>query len=322
MVLVSNYNWLIILISFSIIFLLGLFFFIIVLIHNSYLKKHSVSIKNIIRVNEKYEFKKINCISFYESYDNVHYYKDLLPIDLLTYSLVKNKIFVEQNIDNATYNANLYPLYLYDVNEAKNFGAYDNDSKIVFKKILLMNEKKMFESLIYNPTRDYTIKVSITLTNINGRRLSNKYKKFDISEIKEVLDKLKNKSNGRYIDRDIWDSICKIERAKVTNRMRFAIYKRDGYRCCKCGRKTNDLEIDHIMPISKGGKTHPNNLQTLCKKCNQNKSNVIESGTILYNDKVNRRCPKCGAPLSKKNGKYGQFYGCINYPKCNYTEKV
>ena len=79
--------------------------------------------------------------------------------------------------------------------------------------------------------------------------------------------------------------------------MRFAIYNRDGYRCCKCGRKTNDLEIDHIMPISKGGKTHPDNLQTLCKKCNKEKSNIIESGTTLFNDKVNRVCPECGAPL-------------------------
>ena len=33
-------------------------------------------------------------------------------------------------------------------------------------------------------------------------------------------------------------------------------------------------------------------------------------------------CPKCGGNLVKKNGKYGDFYGCSNYPKCRYTKKI
>ena len=37
------------------------------------------------------------------------------------------------------------------------------------------------------------------------------------------------------------------------------------------------LEVDHIIPISKGGKTEPDNLQTLCWKCNRTKSNKIIS---------------------------------------------
>lgn len=33
------------------------------------------------------------------------------------------------------------------------------------------------------------------------------------------------------------------------------------------------------------------------------------------------RCPKCGAELVFRNGQYGSFYGCSNYPKCKYTKK-
>lgn len=36
-------------------------------------------------------------------------------------------------------------------------------------------------------------------------------------------------------------------------------------------------------------------------------------------------CPRCGGKLVQRNGKFGLFYGCSNYPKCNYTsnqEKV
>lgn len=31
------------------------------------------------------------------------------------------------------------------------------------------------------------------------------------------------------------------------------------------------------------------------------------------------RCPKCGGNLILRNGKYGAFYGCSNYPNCKYT---
>lgn len=30
-------------------------------------------------------------------------------------------------------------------------------------------------------------------------------------------------------------------------------------------------------------------------------------------------CPKCGGKLVKRHGKYGDFIGCSNYPKCHYT---
>ncbi len=33
-------------------------------------------------------------------------------------------------------------------------------------------------------------------------------------------------------------------------------------------------------------------------------------------------CPKCKGFLNKRSGKYGDFMGCSNYPKCKYTEKI
>ena len=34
------------------------------------------------------------------------------------------------------------------------------------------------------------------------------------------------------------------------------------------------------------------------------------------------RCPRCGGELVLRNGKYGSFYGCSNYPKCKFTHNV
>ena len=33
-------------------------------------------------------------------------------------------------------------------------------------------------------------------------------------------------------------------------------------------------------------------------------------------------CPRCGGKLIVKNGKYGEFYGCSNFPECKYTLNI
>lgn len=33
-------------------------------------------------------------------------------------------------------------------------------------------------------------------------------------------------------------------------------------------------------------------------------------------------CPSCGGGLKKRNGKFGEFFGCSNYPKCRYTRNI
>ena len=38
-------------------------------------------------------------------------------------------------------------------------------------------------------------------------------------------------------------------------------------------------------------------------------------------DKDSNKCPKCGGQLVERNGKYGRFVGCSNYPRCKYTRK-
>ena len=38
-------------------------------------------------------------------------------------------------------------------------------------------------------------------------------------------------------------------------------------------------------------------------------------------DKDPNKCPKCGGQLVERTGKYGNFIGCSNFPKCKYTSK-
>ena len=68
----------------------------------------------------------------------------------------------------------------------------------------------------------------------------------------------------------------KEQRALMTTKLRTHIKERDNFTCCQCGNSTKKepnllLEIDHIVPIAKGGLTTEDNLQTLCWKCNRSK---------------------------------------------------
>lgn len=72
------------------------------------------------------------------------------------------------------------------------------------------------------------------------------------------------------------------QRSLMTARLREYIKKRDNYTCKNCKVSTMDeanllLEVDHIMPVSKGGISIEENLQTLCWKCNRSKSNKFDN---------------------------------------------
>lgn len=75
-------------------------------------------------------------------------------------------------------------------------------------------------------------------------------------------------------------AFAKEQRSLMTSKLRQSIKERDNYTCKICGNSIFNepnllLEIDHIIPISKGGFTVADNLQTLCWKCNREKSNKL-----------------------------------------------
>lgn len=55
-------------------------------------------------------------------------------------------------------------------------------------------------------------------------------------------------------------------------------------------------------------KSHIKNIKNTVKENNDKEKNMI--------------CPKCGAKLVERNGKYGNFIGCSNFPNCKYTKNI
>lgn len=66
------------------------------------------------------------------------------------------------------------------------------------------------------------------------------------------------------------------ERVAISKRLRFEVFKRDGFECAYCGSSppTVLLECDHIDPVSVGGRTEIDNLITACQACNRGKGNT------------------------------------------------
>lgn len=67
---------------------------------------------------------------------------------------------------------------------------------------------------------------------------------------------------------------CKDQRRRMTKELKEEIQKRDNYTCQICGKYMPDkvgLHVDHIVPISRGGKSIESNLRVLCSRCNGKK---------------------------------------------------
>jgi hypothetical protein len=67
------------------------------------------------------------------------------------------------------------------------------------------------------------------------------------------------------------------KRRRMSPKMRRDVFLRDGFKCQECGASPGKdrlvwLEVDHVVPVAKGGTDEPSNLRTLCNHCNAGKS--------------------------------------------------
>ena len=142
--------------------------------------------------------------------------------------------------------------------------------------VMMEDEAGFYSRLGFANIDEGALTVEYTFSYTSGGGMAQRKFTVPMTEetIVELIEELENKLT--------LSAFTKEQRALMTNRLREAIKKRDNFTCCSCGNSIYKepnllLEIDHIVPVSKGGCTVEENLQTLCWKCNRAKSNKIQS---------------------------------------------
>jgi len=71
----------------------------------------------------------------------------------------------------------------------------------------------------------------------------------------------------------------KTPRINIPPEVRKYVFERNSYQCQSCQKidlTAKNLQVDHIIPLAQGGSNDCSNLQTLCAKCNREKSSKID----------------------------------------------
>lgn len=142
------------------------------------------------------------------------------------------------------------------------------------RKGWIKEEATLCEALYPKPSCSFRLYIRVVYVSPKGRNSYEKEKTYIGEDILSSWDSIQKR---RAEERTRQEQI-KRERAKVTPGLRYEIMQRDGFRCQICGSEQSDgvkLHVDHIVPVSKGGKTTRENLQTLCDRCNLGKSDRL-----------------------------------------------
>ena len=103
-------------------------------------------------------------------------------------------------------------------------------------------------------------------------------------------------------------------RPKFSDREKDALYKEQGGKCKGCGKKFSkeNLTVDHIVPLSKGGSERLNNLQALCGHCNsvkgdgtmaQLRKRLRQKGVVKSSSRKTRTAAKTTRSVRKPKSK-------------------
>ena len=130
-----------------------------------------------------------------------------------------------------------------------------------------------------------------------------KVKKMTLEQKAEIKKLCESKIQEFVMNRglSIWD--YRLLDSPVSDNLRYKVLKEAKGRCALCGA-TKDmvaLDVDHIIPRSKKGKSIYENLQVLCAKCNRTKSNKDDTDFRDWVSKDHKKeCPFCNIPKQRK----------------------
>ncbi len=235
--------------------------------HYNHVQAESQKLQSVKKLNGQYSFSRIDLPALCRQRKSK---RDFDQTDLKKYlftCIVDAPDTYQKMIERAEQNAENYDSYKNAFRTIMRNESVEEKTLYEKYKYFKKLETSVCYELLKKPCCSVSIRVEKRYTSQKGRNSYYDYRVFSHSTVKncyqEAIKSIKTRSNVQY------------ERQLMTDSLRYDIMKRDGFRCVLCGARQADgvrLEVDHIKPVSKGGKTVPSNLRTLCDRCNRGKA--------------------------------------------------
>ena len=289
---------------------------------DSKILKYSKKIASIIKLNQSIFFHSLDKnIVIRKHYDNKSNFNKIEPGYLMSAS-------IRDNLDNtAIYitkiKENRENKVIYDSRVASILTKPIDDDYIELKisrKSYISHENKLLKKIIIQPIVDCQLCVYMSYSSPKGQVNLSKSNCFSFNDVFTSFESV----SRTYLDKSTYSNLVLVERGEISDSLRYDVLRRDNFKCVVCGASSSEgarLHVDHIIPVSKSGKSGLSNLRTLCERCNVGKSDKLEVDDLrdlMEKDDV-LLCPKCGSEMILRHGKNGDFYGCTNFPRCKFT---
>lgn len=289
---------------------------------NEIVRVNSKKVSDLIALNGSTHFHKVRSLfEIRKRYDNKTAFNKIEPAFLMSADIRENLDEYAKYIAQIKENREMFADYQKKVNELfQREYPVDVDSLGMSLDHYHKCEEQMFNEIKLKPVVDCSYSVRMSYSSPQGRVYLHKEDVFNFDDVFACFESV----SRSHLDRDTYQKIAAVERGEVSDSLRYDIMNRDNFTCVLCGasaRQGARLHVDHIIPIAKGGKSTQDNLRTLCERCNVGKSDKLEGDTqTAQSEQGDHICKWCGRKLVLRNGKYGEFYGCSNYPKCKYVK--
>lgn len=292
---------------------------------NEKVQASSPKIASLLVLNEEIGFHWItDRFEISKHYDNKSHYNKIEPVYLMT-AEIKSKIeFFSGYITKLRENRRKNEQYQEKIQEILSRSDTINYEELkLSERLYKWHEARLFAKQTLLPVIDCIFEVFMSYSSPKGQVNMSKRDSFCFDEMFTCFESV----SRSYLDKETRSRLVSVERGEISDSLRYDILERDNFTCVICGASARlgaRLHVDHILPVSKGGKSDPSNLRTLCERCNMGKSDKIESvapEASNFQQSENLICERCGAKLVLRKGKYGEFYGCSKYPLCKFVKK-
>ena len=246
--------------------------------YNKVILEKSQRVKTLLNLNAATQFRTIRpSYSFHHACNSKRQLDNLSLNEYLISLIDSNESFYRNIVEAISYNRETYNAYLSKIENIKSSATEEYCRTFGFNlsKFVRLEKQVFKKNILRKPQWNVVVFVKATYTSPQGRNHYMKEARYEFDELTGFFERtMKLKANRQTRQYQI-----KVERSKMTDSLRYDILKRDNFRCQLCGSSAQDgvkLHVDHIIPVSKGGKTVPSNLRTLCDRCNLGKSDKIE----------------------------------------------